>query len=141
MVAQLLDPGLGRSRGEPVAQTHDVLLLGQRGPVGPFAAAAAADVSQSQRMPEFVQDRALHEQDIVYRAVDWGQPDLSLHREVAVVEQPHSTLRIGEGTEVRLARLDDEEPLMRLCGRVDQPERERPQVILAASGAPCSPRR
>ena len=58
MVAQLRDPGLGRARGEPVAEAHDVLLLGQGGPVRPFAAAAATDVPQAQRMAEFMQDRA-----------------------------------------------------------------------------------
>lgn len=141
MVAQLRNPGLGRAGREMVAQAHDVLLLGERGPVGPFSTAAAANVTQPKRVcPKLVQDRALEKQDIVQGAANPGQPDLSPGGEVAVSEQPQSSLRVGEGTEVRLSRLDDEEPLIRLCGGIDQRERERPQAILAASGAPSAPR-
>lgn len=71
-----------------------------------------------------MQDRALEKLDVMQGAANRGQPDLSSGGEVAVGEQPQSSLRVGEGTEVRLSRLDDEEPLMRPYGRIDQREGE-----------------
>ena len=51
-----------------------------------------------------------------------GLSSVPVEGEVAMGEHAKSVLRPGEGAEVRLPGLDDEVPLVRLSGRIDQPD-------------------
>ncbi len=73
-------------------------------------------------MAELVQDRGLEKADAVPDTPQARPSGVPVEGEVAMGEHAKSVRRPGEGAEVRLPRLDDEVPLVRLSGRIDQPD-------------------
>src|SRR5882757_2720456 len=130
----------GLSRAGMVAHAHEILALLQRDTVVRVVVARSVDVIQPKGMPELMQDRALEIADTVPDAANAGLSGVPIEREVAVGEQPQSLRRRGERAEGRLPGLDDKVPLIRMPGRIDQPEGKAARDPGGRGGSLCTAR-